>query len=260
MTPSLAQTLLSIASGTLVGCSLGLIGGGGSVLGVPLMVYLVGVGDPHVAIGTSALGVAVNAALSLADHARAGSVKWRCGAMYAAAGVAGAWLGSSLGKIVNGEHLLFLFALVMIAIGIVMLRQRGNPGEPGAECTVAKAPKVLGYGLVTGMFSGFFGIGGGFLIVPGLLRSTGMPMLNAVGTSLVAVTAFGLTTAVSYAASGFIQWGLAAAFIAGGVLGSALGARIARRLAKETGRLAILFAVIVFAVASYMLARTSSAW
>ena len=252
--------ILSLASGVIVGCSLGLIGGGGSVLGVPLMIYLVGVGDPHVAIGTSALGVAVNAALSLAAHARAGSVKWRCGAMYAAAGVIGAWFGSSLGKLVNGERLLFLFALVMIVIGVVMLRQRGNPGEPGAECHVEKAPKVLGYGLVTGMFSGFFGIGGGFLIVPGLLRSTGMPMLNAVGTSLIAVTAFGLTTAANYAASGYIHWGLAAAFIGGGVLGSALGARIARRLAKETGQLAILFAVVVFGVALYMLARTAGAW
>ena len=148
----------------------------------------------------------------------------------------------------------------MIAIGVVMLRQRGKLGEPGVECNVERAPKVLGYGLVTGMFSGFFGIGGGFLIVPGLLRSTGMPMLNAIGTSLVAVTAFGLTTALNYASSGLIDWGLAGAFIGGGVIGSALGARIARRLAKETGRLAILFAVIVFAVASYMLARTADAW
>jgi uncharacterized membrane protein YfcA len=260
VTPSLAQEFLAAASGTLVGCSLGLIGGGGSVLGVPLMVYLVRVPDPHVAIGTSALGVAVNAALSLADHARAGSVKWRCGAMYAGAGVVGAWLGSSVGKIVDGERLLFLFALVMIAIGVVMLRRRRDVGDPSVECHVERAPKVLGYGLVTGVFSGFFGIGGGFLIVPGLLRSTGMPMLNAVGTSLVAVTAFGLTTALNYSMSGLIEWGLAATFIGGGVLGSALGARIARRLAKETGRLAIVFAAIVFGVAIYMLARTASAW
>ncbi len=260
MTPPLTQIFLSAASATLVGCSLGLIGGGGSVLGVPLMVYLVRVPDAHVAIGTSALGVAVNAALSLVEHARAGSVKWRCGGMYAAAGVTGAWFGSSLGKIVNGQRLLFLFALVMIVIGGVMLRRRKDAGEPAAECTVEKAPKVLSYGLVTGGFSGFFGIGGGFLIVPGLLRSTGMPMLNAVGTSLVAVTAFGLTTALNYASSSLIDEGLAAAFIGGGVAGSALGARAARRLAKETGRLAILFATIVFGVVIYMPARTANAW
>ena len=182
------------------------------------------------------------------------------GAMYAAAGVIGAWLGSSLGKIVDGQRLHFLFALVMIAIGVVMLLRRGDACEPGAECTVEKAPKVLGYGLVTGGLSGFFGIGGGFLIVPGLLRSTGMPMLNAVGTSLVAVTAFGLTTALNYASSNLVDWNLAAAFVGGGFVGTALGARIVRRLAKETGRLAIVFAIIVFGVALYMLARTASAW
>jgi uncharacterized protein len=260
VTSDLTQEFLSAASGALVGVSLGLIGGGGSVLGVPLMVYFVRVADPHVAIGTSALGVAVNAALSLAQHARARTVKWRCGAMYAAAGVIGAWLGSSLGKIVDGQRLLFLFALVMIAIGVVMLRGRRNPGDAGVECHVERAPKVFGYGLVTGVFSGFFGIGGGFLIVPGLLRSTGMPMLNAVGTSLVAVTAFGLTTALNYSMSGLIDWGLAATFIGGGFVGSALGARAARRLAKETGHLAMIFAIVVFGVALYMLARTASAW
>ncbi|MFY9658860.1 MAG: sulfite exporter TauE/SafE family protein [Methylocystis sp.] len=260
MTPQLNQEMLSAASGVLVGVSLGLIGGGGSVLGVPLMVYLVRVSDPHVAIGTSALGVAVNAVLSLAQHARARTVKWRCGAMYATAGVIGAWLGSSFGKIVDGERLLFLFALVMIVIAVVMVRRRRDSGDPGAQCHVERAPKVFGYGLVTGVFSGFFGIGGGFLIVPGLLRSTGMPMINAIGTSLVAVTAFGLATALNYSMSGLIDWGLAGAFIGGGFVGSALGARAARRLAKDTARLAMIFATIVFGVALYMLARTATAW
>ena len=130
----------------------------------------------------------------------------------------------------------------MVAIGVVMLRRRGHSGDPGVECHVERAPKVLGYGLVTGVFSGFFGIGGGFLIVPGLLRSTGMPMINAVGTSLVAVTAFGLTTALNYPYQVSSTGDWPAAFIGGGFVGSALGARAARRLAKETGRLAMIFA------------------
>ncbi len=243
--------------GVLVGFTLGLIGGGGSVLAVPLMVYFVGVEDPHVAIGTSAFAVAVNASLSLVNHARAGNVKWRCGGMYAVAGMIGALLGSTLGKSIDGQRLLFLFALVMIAIGVVMLLGRGDPGEPGVECTIEKAPKVLGYGLVTGLFSGFFGIGGGFLIVPGLVRSTGMPMLFAVGTSLVAVTAFGLTTAVNYAFSNLVDWGLAFAFIGGGFLGSAIGAGVARRLSAKTGQLAVVFAIFIFAVAAYVLWRTT---
>jgi uncharacterized membrane protein YfcA len=114
--------------------------------------------------------------------------------MYAAAGIVGAIAGSTFGKMVDGDKLLFLFALVMLVVGALMLKGRGNPGDPGVECNREKAPKVVAYGLGSGAFSGFFGIGGGFLIVPGLVASTGMPMLMAVGTSLVAVTAFGLST------------------------------------------------------------------
>jgi uncharacterized membrane protein YfcA len=250
------QYLLGAVSGGLVGFTLGLVGGGGSILAVPLMVYLVGVPNPHVAIGTSALAVAVNALTGLASHARAKTVKWRCGALYAGAGVLGAFAGSTLGKAVDGQKLLFLFALLMIGIGIIMLHRRHDAGEEGAECNRENAPKVLGFGFGTGLFSGFFGIGGGFLIVPGLIAATRMPMINAVGTSLVAVAAFGLTTAVNYAVSGLVQWGLAALFIAGGIVGGILGAASARRLAAKRGRLTLVFAGLIFVVAAYMLWRS----
>jgi len=256
VTLQLVQYILGAGSGVAAGFALGLIGGGGSVLAVPLMVYVVGVRDPHVAIGTTAIAVAINAAFSLFTHARAGHVKWRCGGMYASAGVLGAAVGSTIGKNFDGQRLLFLFALVMIAIGVLMLRRRGNPGEPGVECTLEKAPKVLSFGFVTGVFSGFFGIGGGFLIVPGLVGSTGMPLLNAVGTSLVAVTSFGLTTAANYAFSGLVNWLLAAVFVLGGALGGLFGAMVAKRLSKKTGQLSIAFALIVFSVAAYMLFRS----
>lgn len=247
------QYVLGTGSGVLVGFVLALVGGGGSILAVPLMVYLVGVPSPHVAIGTSAFAVAVNAATGLANHARAGTVKWRCAAMFAAAGVAGAFAGSSAGKAFDGEGLLSLFAIVMVAVGILMLRDRRKDGDPDAECTREKAPKVLGFGLGTGAFSGFFGIGGGFLIVPGLVASTGMPMINAIGSSLVAVTAFGLTTSLNYALSGLVDWLLAAAFIGGGILGGVAGARLAKRLSGAHGRLTTIFAGLIFVVAAYML-------
>ena len=250
---------LGVGAGILVGFTLGLVGGGGSILAVPLMVYLVGVRNPHIAIGTSAFAVAINAAAGLLSHARAGTVKWRCGGMYATAGIIGAFAGSSLGKLIPGEKLLVLFALLMLVVGVLMLRGRGNSGEPGAECNREKAPKVLGFGLGTGAFSGFFGIGGGFLIVPGLIGSTGMPILNAVGTSLVAVTAFGLTTAFNYALSGLVNWPLAFTFIAGGVLGSVAGMLLARQLSGRTGRLTTVFATLIFVVASYMLFKSASA-
>ena len=250
------QYLLGALSGALVGFSLGLVGGGGSILAVPLMVYLVGVKSPHVAIGTSALAVAANALMSLLNHARAGNVRWRCGLMYAAAGVVGAFAGSTAGKAFDGERLLFLFALVMIVVGALMLRRRGDKGDAGAQCDRTNAPKVLGYGLGTGAFSGFFGIGGGFLIVPGLIASTNMAMINAVGTSLVAVTAFGLTTALNYAGSGLVDWLLAGTFIAGGVVGSVFGARTAKLL-SGTGQLSTVFAGLIFVVAAYMLWKSA---
>lgn len=249
---------LGALSGALVGFSLGLIGGGGSILAVPLMVYLVGVKSPHVAIGTSALAVALNAALGLFNHARQHTVIWRCGFMYALAGVVGAYFGSSAGKAFDGERLLFLFAIVMIIVGVLMLRRRRNVGVENAECNRTNAPKVLGYGLGTGAFSGFFGIGGGFLIVPGLVASTNMAMINAVGTSLVAVTAFGLTTALNYAFSGLVNWLLAGVFIAGGVIGSLLGTKSAKRL-SGAGHLTSIFAGLIFVVATYMLWKSANA-
>jgi uncharacterized membrane protein YfcA len=157
----------------------------------------------------------------------------------------------------DGGKLLFLFALVMVVVGALMLRGRGDAGNPGAECNREKAPKVLGYGLGTGLFSGFFGIGGGFLIVPGLIGSTGMPILNAVGTSLIAVTAFGLTTAANYAFSGLVDWPLAFAFIGGGVVGGLAGTRIAKRLGTG-GTLTTVFAVLIFVVAAYMLWKSAA--
>jgi uncharacterized protein len=253
MSLDVVQYLLGAACGAAVGFTLGLIGGGGSVLAVPLLVYVVGVKDPHVAIGTSAFAVAVNAGFSLVNHARAGSVKWRCGGIYAAAGLLGAALGSTIGKSFDGERLLFLFALVMIFTGVLMLRRRGDPGNAGIECTFERAPKVASYGLATGLFSGFFGIGGGVLVVPGLVGATGMPLINAVGTSLVAVTLFGLTTTLTYAASGLVDWSLASIIIGSGAAGTLLGAAVARRLSSRTGELAVVFALVVFAVAAYTL-------
>lgn len=253
------QYLLGVGSGSLVGFILGLAGGGGSILAVPLMVYLVGVPSPHVAVGTSALAVAVNAATNLIAHARAHTVKWRCAGVFALAGVLGAFFGSTLGKRFDGQKLLFLFALVMLYVGVRMLRKRGQSGDADVQCRRENAPRVLAYGGATGLFSGFFGIGGGFLIVPGLIASTGMPMLNAVGSSLVAVSAFGFTTAVNYAVSGLVDWPLAASFIGGGVVGGLAGTAASRRLAARKGALNSLFAGLIFVVALYMLWKSGSA-
>lgn len=259
MTVDTLHYLFGALSGGLVGFVLGLVGGGGSILAVPLMVYLVGVRDPHVAIGTSALAVAINAAAGVVSHWRAGNVKWSCASVFAAAGVGGAALGSTLGKALDGQKLLFLFAIVMVVVGIVMIGRRGATGDPAVRLGRENARQLVAFGAGAGLFSGFFGIGGGFLIVPGLVAATGMPMLNAIGSSLIAVTAFGATTAGSYALSGLIDWTLAAVFILGGVAGTASGSMVAKRLSERRGMLNVVFAVLIFGVAGYVLWRSAGA-
>src|SRR5512145_2825897 len=251
MAASLAQGVLGLASGSLVGFSLGLAGGGGSILAVPLLVYVVGVSSPHVAIGTAAIVVALNAAVSLGAHARLGTVKWRCALVFAAAGVAGSLIAAALGKAIDGQRLLALFGLVMVAVGLSMLRPPSTPPNEGVRLTKGSArhllPRLIGMGFGVGALAGFFGIGGGFLIVPGLMLATGMALPSAVGTSLVAITAFGLATAASYASSGLIDWSLAALVIGGGVLGSIAGSRLSALLASSRNLLNRMFGVGVIA-------------
>ncbi|MCW5714315.1 MAG: sulfite exporter TauE/SafE family protein [Bauldia sp.] len=249
---TLAQDAAGLLAGGLVGFSLALTGGGGSILAVPLLVYLVGVADPHTAIGTSAVAVAGNAAVNLVTHARAGNVKWRCASVFTAAGVAGALLGSTIGKAIDGERLLALFAILMVVVaGLMLWRKEGVP-RLNVRLDRDNFPWLVTLGIAAGTLSGFFGIGGGFLVVPALMLATGMPVLNAIGSSLVAVTAFGLTTAANYATSGLVDWVLAAVFVAGGIVGGIGGALLARRLAARRGLLRRLFAVLILAVAVYM--------
>jgi len=140
-----------------------------------------------------------------------------------------------------------------------MLRTRSRPGLPETQMSWDNMPAIVGLGLATGTLSGFFGIGGGFLIVPSLMLATGMPIINAVSSSLVAVTAFGLTTAASYAWSGLISWQLAGLFIGGGLLGGLAGTRCARLLSERRGALNIVFAAVIIAVAIYMLVHNLTA-
>lgn len=256
---TLIQYLLGAAAGSLVGFSLGLVGGGGSILAVPLIVYLVGVKDPHLAIGTSAFAVAANAFANLLNHARHGTVQWKIAGLFSIAGVAGAALGSTLGKAFDGDRLLALFAILMLVVGVLMLRGRKSVGDGDVRLTPGNAPKLIGTGAATGMLSGFFGIGGGFLIVPSLMFSTRMPIYYAVGSSLVGVTAFGLTTTLNYALSGWVDWVLAGVFIAGGVIGGLLGAKSAKALSARKGALNMVFAALIFVVGFYMLYRSAGA-
>lgn len=218
--------------------------------------YVVGVSQPHVAIGTSAVAVSVNAFAYLIGHARSGNVRWRWASLFAAVGILGALVGSSLGKLVDGQRLLFLFGLLMIFVGIVMLRPRrsGAAGERPIDFKTFLVTAAVAFAV--GCASGFFGIGGGFLIVPGLVLATGMPMINAVGSSLLAVGSFGLTTALNYAVSGLVDWTIALEFIAGGIFGGILGMILANRLSAGRNTLNQIFSALIFMVAAYVLYRS----
>lgn len=252
----IATILAALASGGVIGLILGLVGGGGSILAVPLLIYAVGVESSHVAIGTAAVAVAVNALSSLIGHARAGRVKWRCAIVFAVSGIIGAALGAEVGKAFDGKKLLALFGLLMIGVGLSMLRKRRMAEAPGVRLTRDSAgallPRLVPIGLGVGLAAGFFGIGGGFLIVPGLILATAMPLNYAIGTSLVVVSALGLTTATSYAMSGMVDWGVTALLVAGGVGGTIVGIALGRIIGTRKGLLERGFAAVVIVVGGYV--------
>jgi Predicted permeases len=251
---AMTHDLLAIVSGTLVGFSLALTGGGGSILAVPLLIYVVGMQDAHMAIGTSAFAVSLNAYANLIPHARAGNVRWREGIIFTVSGIVGAFIGSSLGKLVNGASLLQAFAVLMIVVALLMLKPRKQAGAGGTGAVVPHLTlRLVVVGMGAGIIAGFFGIGGGFLIVPGLMLASHMEILYAIGTSLFGVGSFGLATAINYSFSGLVDWGVAFLFIGGGIIGGWVGAMIARRLAQKKGVLNLIFSTMIIAVAVFML-------
>lgn len=247
---------LAPLSGVIVGLVLGLVGGGGSILAVPLLIYVVGIKSTHMALGTSAIAVALTALVNLVPHWRNGMIKWRCAGVFAASGIVGAFAGSSFAKIVDGDSLLFAFGLLMLVVGLAMIFNKGNGGDPDVHLTPQTArillPRLIPMGFLVGGLSGFFGIGGGFLIVPGLMLATGMPLSYAVGTSLVAVAAFGATTAANYAISGLVDWRIAGLFIVGGAVGGIIGAALGKRLGQSGSGLRYIFSVIVMVIGGWI--------
>lgn len=252
------MNIIAILSGVLVGFTLGLVGGGGSVLATPLLLYAIVGLPPHVAIGTGAFAVSVNAFLNFLAQIRSGRIIWKVAILFAIFGSFGAFVGSSVGKAMNGDKLIFVFGLAMLGVGAAMLW----PIEPKLDAAgkvVVSGTKSALVAVGVGCLAGFFGIGGGVLIVPGLVLATRMPMLNAISTSLLAVTSFGLTTAVNYAVSGLVDWVIAAQFIGGGLLGGFLGIRAGIFLSRSKGALNKAFAALTFAVACYVLYRSGTA-
>jgi uncharacterized membrane protein YfcA len=249
----------TLVSGAAVGLLLAVFGGGGSVLAAPLLLYAVGVRDAHVAIGTSSAAVAANAAFNLVGHWRGGRVKWPCAIVFAIAGLIGAAAGSTLAKLISGPHLLLAFAIAMAAIALTMLRKPKHAGDPDVHIDMGLVVRLAPMGLLTGLAAGFFGIGGGFLIVPGLMLATGMTIANATASSLVSVAIFGAATSFNYALSDLVDWRMAGLLLLGGAAGGLFGLVIAKRLETRTRTLRLGFAALVLVVATYVVARALGA-
>ena len=244
-----------VLGGAAVGFLLAAFGGGGSVLAAPVLLYLGGLTDAHVAVGTASAAVAANAALNLLGHWRGGRIKWPCATVFALAGLAGSFLGSSLAKLISGQHLLLAFALAMAAIGLSMFRRPASEGDPDVHISMKLVARLAPLGLLTGLAAGFFGIGGGFLIVPGLMLATGMTMANATASSLLSVALFGAATSFNYALTGQVDWRLAGLLLLGGAAGGVAGLFAAKALVRHAALARKLFAVLIILVAAYVAYR-----
>jgi len=247
---------LSIISGIIVGYSLGLIGGGGSVLGVPLLLYVVGVKDTHLAIGTSAFAVGVIAAINLINQRRRGSLKIKKGLSFAIPGIAGTLLGAQLGLWTPAENLLVLFAVFMIVIGVLMIKGKGTKSQVTTKNSglilIKKNLSLSGF--LVGTLAGYFGIGGGFLIVPTMMYSGGLNIVQAIGTSLVSVSSFGLVTAGRYFVAGNVDLIISIMFVIGGIFGGYMGMKSSEKIQKEN--LVKIFSFLLFSIAIYIMIRT----
>jgi uncharacterized membrane protein YfcA len=234
---------LTVSLALLVGVSLGLLGGGGSILTVPLLAYVAGM-DAKQAIATSLLVVGTTSAVAAISHAKAGRVQWRTGLIFGVAGMAGAYGGGLLARYIPGSVLLIGFALMMIATAIAMLRGRKDVAPVDSHHRIP-VPKVIAEGLVVGLVTGLVGAGGGFLVVPALALLGGLPMPIAVGTSLVVIAMKSFAGFAGYLSSVTIDWKVAGMVTAAAVVGALVGARLTALVNPDSLRKAFGWFVLV---------------
>jgi uncharacterized membrane protein YfcA len=258
---------LSLLFGSIVGLSLGLTGGGGAIFAVPLLVYGLAVA-PQNAVGISLAAVGTTALIGALQRLQAHEVDLKTGLLFALAGILGAPLGAWLNARLPGALLLVLFALLMLVVAVRMWRRASLAAEQTTPLSRACAREEHGQliltshcvwmlitvGLLTGILSGLFGVGGGFIIVPALVLVSGMAMHRAVATSLVVITLVSASGVLSYLIAGRpLEWMLTGLFVVGGIIGMTLGTQWSRRLSGPV--LQQGFAVALVVVAAFVITR-----
>lgn len=241
-------TLLAVILGGLIGLSLGMLGGGGSILTVPALVYVLGQ-DPHAAVSASLVIVGLNALTGAWFHRRAGHVRLKAAALFGGVGLAAAFVGARLSKLLPSALLLVLFALLMLVVAGLMLRG-GGPRHTDAEAAPVWWKVLLG-GLGVGFLTGFLGVGGGFLIVPALVLLLRMDMRDAVGSSLVVIALNSAAGVLGHLGESGVSWLIIGLLLAGGLPGLLLGSRLAHRV--PVARLRQGFAVLVILLGGALL-------
>jgi uncharacterized membrane protein YfcA len=262
--------LVAVAAGALIGLSLGALGGGGSILAVPVLVYALGQSPAEATTG-SLVVVGVTSLVGAVTAHRAGNVLLGRGLGFGLVATGGAVVGARASTAVPEPVLLACFAVLMLVVGTLLAVRQWRGRRPSADsahrarpriddpiitfsptfaCQCPRALKVLVTATAVGLLTGFLGVGGGFLVVPALLLALALPMEYAAGTSLVVITVTSLTALVARAGSGVApDWWLVAALTVAASAAAVVGARVAAR--ADTRRLSAAFTALVLAVAAY---------
>ncbi|MEU9865459.1 sulfite exporter TauE/SafE family protein [Streptomyces sp. NPDC047971] len=244
----MSTLLLALTAGAVIGLALGALGGGGSVLAVPALIYLLGF-TPAAATTASLIIVAATSATALYRHATSGNVRWKTGALFAAAGIPPAIAAAALSTRVPEAVLTAAFAVIAALAALAMFKPRSAERQPRPVRPAHAAGAGAGLGAVTG----FLGVGGGFLAVPALVTVLGLRMRTAVGTSLLAITVNSLAALTARAGTHTpLHWAVIAPFTGAAILGAWDGKRLAARVSGPA--LQRTFATVLLAVAALMLA------
>jgi uncharacterized membrane protein YfcA len=249
--------IIAAALGLVIGALVGLLGGGGSILAVPALVFAAGQELPQ-AVATSLLVVGITSVVALLPRLRARQIAWRVGALFGAAGAATAFAGAAVNRLLPDNVVLGLFAALMIAAGLRMLSEKP---ATGAACATNGGrvnwrrclPRTLAGGLVVGFLTGLLGVGGGFLVIPVLVIALGLPMTTAIGTSLLIVAVNSAAGFAAHAGEAPLDVPVTVAFTAAAVLAGLAAGRVATRV--DTTRLRRWFAYLVFAVAAFIVVQ-----